>query len=83
MSRFHGPQGKGAMHAHRDIKRAEAGQRQAAFDRDAARIAREENVEPDTARRVAASTRRLDRRLAHRRAVRPQGAPPIGTEGAR
>lgn len=75
MSTFHGPQGKGATRRHRDIKRAEAEQRQAAFDRDAARVAREQNVEPDTARRAAASSRRMDRHLAHRRAVRAQGAP--------
>lgn len=75
MSTFHGPQGKGAMRRHRDIKRAEALERQLTFERDVARVAREQNVLPGTARRVVRSTRRMDRRLAHRRAVRAQGAP--------
>jgi len=51
------------MRRHREIKRAEAEQRQAAFVRDPALVdlvAREQNVL---------------RRLARRRAVRAQGAP--------
>lgn len=63
MSTFQGPQGKGAMRRHKELKRAEAEERQAAVARDAALlalVAREQNVL---------------RRLAHRRAVRAQGAP--------
>ncbi|MHA7620261.1 hypothetical protein ACX12M_17245 [Cellulosimicrobium cellulans] len=75
MSAFHGTQGKGAMRRHRDIKRAEAEQRQASFERDVARVMTEQNVLPITARVVAASSLRVSRRVAHRRAVRAQGAP--------
>ncbi|MFJ2518672.1 hypothetical protein ACIOWF_06840 [Cellulosimicrobium cellulans] len=75
MSTFHGPQGKGAMRRHRELKQREAAQRHLEFHHAVARVMREQNVGPETARRVAASTRRMDRRLAHRRAVRAQGAP--------
>ncbi|MCR1983993.1 hypothetical protein NSA53_17315 [Cellulosimicrobium cellulans] len=77
MSAFHGTQGKGAMRRHREIKRAEAEQRQASSERDVARVMTEQNVLPLTARVVAASSLCVSRRVAHRRAVRAQGAPEI------
>jgi len=64
MSTFTGPQGKGAMRRHREKKRLEAQERQAAFDANVARIAAEQNVTPRTAREVARRVARSDRKLA-------------------
>lgn len=61
MSRFSGPQGKGAMRTHRETLRAEAIERQGDFNRDVARIMVEQDVSAKEARRIAAASRRVRR----------------------
>ena len=87
MSRFHGPQGKGAMRAYRDAKHDEAAARRAVFERDVVRVMAEQGEPETVARRIVRLERAIGRRsprlFTRRRATRPQGAPTIGTEGAR
>lgn len=63
MSRFSGPQHKGAMRAHREVLHAEAVERQSDFNKHVARVKEEQNVSWREARRVAASSRRVARRV--------------------
>lgn len=79
MSAFHGPQGKGAMRRHRETKRAEAGTRRAALERDVVRVMTEYGEPETVARRIVRLERVITRRtpgmFTRRRATRPQGAP--------
>lgn len=52
--------------AYRERRRAEAEERQAAFDADVARVAREQNVDVLTARDVVRARRRFEHRRAER-----------------
>jgi hypothetical protein len=52
--------------AYREQKRLEAGERQAAFDAEVAKVAYEQNCEPETARDIVRGRRRFE----HRRAAR-------------
>jgi hypothetical protein len=72
MSTYSGPHGKGARRLHDEIKRSEAGERAANFERDVARIAYEQNIEPSNARTVAYVSRRVVRAIAahHAKATR-------------
>jgi len=61
MSTFTGPQHKGAMRAHRERKRAEAADRQLAFDLEVQIIAAEGPMDSGSARALANAARRLER----------------------
>jgi hypothetical protein len=61
MSRFEGRQGKGAMRQHREWKRLEAEERQAAFEAEVARVSDEENVPHRLAYQKVMSRRRIAR----------------------
>lgn len=61
--------GKGAMRRHRELKRMEAAERREDFERDVARVAREQNITEREARPVAAASRRLRREVERRRSA--------------
>ncbi|MFD6030497.1 hypothetical protein ACFWE5_07260 [Cellulosimicrobium funkei] len=88
MSRFHGPQGKGAMRTFREAKHDDAAARRADFERDVVNVMTEYGEPETVARRIVRLERAIRRRtpgmFPRRRATRPQGAPVVrdsNTEG--
>jgi hypothetical protein len=68
VSRFSGPQSKGAMRKEREYKRSEAEARRVDFEMDVQRVAREQNISLTEAYRVAVARRRLTRLIEAKRA---------------
>ena len=64
MSAYSGPQGKGARRRLRELKRGDAVERAADFERDVIRVAHEQNIGLGEARWVAAASRRASRLVA-------------------